>query len=187
MRLFSFVMAMCLLFVFNFIGFAQNKTPNKYEVEILSNPTAGKKDTREVNSVIIFEADKLIIKSRRKDEVFKEFKYSDLKSAEHSYSKRPWVSQAAVSAIATAVSGFPLWIGNDEKHWLTVIADGDFFVLKLENDNYRQIRAEFEIRKITVENIKEGADNNKPAKSKDADKPKDADKSKETSTETKSN
>ena len=33
-----------------------HKTPNKYEVEILSNPTAGKKDTREVNSVIIFEA-----------------------------------------------------------------------------------------------------------------------------------
>jgi hypothetical protein len=34
--------------------------PNRYEVEILANPNAGRKDTREVNAVLIFEKDGII-------------------------------------------------------------------------------------------------------------------------------
>ena len=44
---------------------------NRYEVEILMNPNAGRKDTREVNSVLMFEKDGIRIQSRRSVEIFK--------------------------------------------------------------------------------------------------------------------
>ena len=54
---------------------------NRYEVEFLTNPNAGKKDTREVNSVLVFEKDGVKIQSRRSKEIFREFAYSDIRSA----------------------------------------------------------------------------------------------------------
>jgi hypothetical protein len=164
----SFLLGLVLFLVFGLNVFAQNK----YEVEILMNPNRGSKDTREVNSVIIFEADKVVVKSRRKNEIFKEIKYSDLKSAEHTYSKRPWLSEAIGSAALTIATGFPLHFGRDEKNWLTVIGESDFFVLKLENDNYRQIKAEFEIRKVKVETINSDKSSKKSSSKKDAQKEK---------------
>lgn len=164
MRYASFFGIVCLLFLANTAAFAQAKPFNRYEIEILSNPTVGKKDTRQVNSVIIFEAEKVVVKSRRNAEVFKEINYSDIKSAEHSFSKRPWLSQTAVSLAATLLSGLPFYLGNNEKHWLTIVSDKDFFVLKLENDNFRQIKAEFSIKNVEVEDIKDGETGTKKSK-----------------------
>jgi hypothetical protein len=167
-NVFSFL-TVGILLITGLTVFAQNKAPSRYEVEILANPNANQKDTREVNSIIIFESDKVIVQSRRSSEVFKEIKYSDIKFVEHSLSRKPWLSQAAKSFLSSWIVGFPYWFGNDEKHWLTVISSNDFFVLKLENDNYRQIKAEFVIRNIEVANIKEGKDDDK-SKSKDNNK-----------------
>lgn len=164
---------LCLVVIASATAFAQSKTANRYEVEILSNPTTGKKDTREVNAVIIFEVDKVVVKSRRNNEIFKEINYSDIKFAEHSFSKRPWVSQAAVSAVATAFSGLPFYIGSNEKHWISVIGTNDFFVLKVENDNFRQIKAEFLIRNLELDDIGNDGKSTKRKSSKN-DKPKDA-------------
>lgn len=170
MRFGALFSALCLLVLGSLPVFPQTKNVNRYEVEMLSNPNAGKKDTREVNSVIIFEVDKVIVKSRRNSEIFKEIKYSDIKFTEHSFSKRPWLSQTAVSLVATLVSAFPIYVGNNEKHWLSVVANDDFFVLKLENDNFRQIKAEFAIKNVEVEDIIDGKDSRKSSKPKDLPK-----------------
>jgi hypothetical protein len=134
---------------------------NRYEVEILANPNTGKKDTRQVNAVLIFDAETMKIQSRRKDEYFKEFKYSDIKSAEHSYSKKPFYSLSLGTTIAlTVLTGLPLFLlpRKKEKHWLTIVTDSDFAVMKIENDNYRMIRNECIVKKINIRDLNEDKD-----------------------------
>ena len=132
--------------------------PNRYEVEILANPNAGRKDTREVNAVLIFEKDGIRIQSRRSKAVFKDFAYSAIRSAEHSYSRKPPLGMSKGTVIALSVlSGMPLFLltkGN-EKHWLTVSTDADYAVLKIENDNYRLIRMEFIVKNVGIVDIDE--------------------------------
>jgi len=131
---------------------------NRYEVETLKNPDPGKKDTREVNAVLIFEKDVLSIRSRRSKEVFKEFKISDIRAVEHSYTKKPIFSPLMAGAIAlSVVTLLPIFLFaiKKDKHWLTVVAGSDFAVLKIENDNYQLIRTEFIARNIGVVDINE--------------------------------
>jgi hypothetical protein len=136
------------------IAFAQN-TPNKYEAEMLKNPNRGGKDTREVNAVLVFEKDVLKIISRRKNETFKEYKYSEIKYVEHSYSKTPFMTTATKAAILTVLTGFPLFYSENEKHWLTILTENDFTVLKVENDNYRLLKMEFLVRDFDLINVNE--------------------------------
>ena len=131
--------------------------PHRYEVEILTNPNAGRKDTREVNAVLVFEKDGIKIQSRRSSEIFKEFRYSDIRSAEHSY-KKPGFQMSKGTAIALSLlSGMPLFLlaMEKDKHWLIVATDDDYGVLKIENDNYRLIRMEFIVKKIGIVDIDE--------------------------------
>jgi hypothetical protein len=135
-------------------GFGQ-KAVSRYEVEILANPNAGRKDTREVNAVLIFEKDGIKVQSRRSREIFKEFRYSDIRSAEHSYSRKPRFQTSAV--VLTLLSGMPLFLlaREKEKHWLIVVTDDDHAVLKIENDNYRLIRMELIVKKVGIVDIDE--------------------------------
>lgn len=143
-----------LVLVFAQTAFAQNLV-NRYEVEIMKNPNKGGKDTREVNAVLSFEKDSVKIISRRKNEVFKEFKYSEIDYVEHSYSKRPFMTSATKAAILTLATGLPIFYGQEEKHWLTLLSDNDFVVMKVENDNFRLLRMEFAVRKFDVITINE--------------------------------
>ena len=132
--------------------------PNRYEVEWLTNPNAGRKDTREVNAVLMFEKDGIKIQSRRSREIFKEFRYTDIRSAEHSYSRNALFRTSNRTAMALGVlSGMSIFLMSreKEKHWLMVTTDEDYAVLKIENDNYRLIRMEFIVRKIDIVDIDE--------------------------------
>lgn len=130
-------------------------TPNRYEVEIFANPNAGRKDTREVNAVLVFEKEVLRIESRRKPKIFKEIRYSDIRSAEHSFSAAP-VFADSTAILLTAITGMPFFLlTKKEKHWLTIVSDNDFAVLKIENDNYRMIKLEFAVKKVDLFNINE--------------------------------
>lgn len=141
--------------IFSQIAFAQTSL-NRYEVEMFKNPHKGKKDTREVNSVIVFEKDSVKIISRRSSEVFKEFKYSEIQMVEHSFSKNPlFASNQTRDLVLAALLGSPFLYAREEKHWLTILGESDFVVLKLENDNFRLIKMEFAVKKIEVENVNE--------------------------------
>lgn len=138
-------------------AFAQTG-PNRYEVEILKNPNAGRKDTREVNSVLIFEKDAVRIQSRRSREIFKEFRYSDIRSAEHSFgSRQPFQMSKGTAVTLSLLSGMPLLLlaRQKDKHWLIVATDDDYAVMKIENDNYRLIRMELIVKKVGVTDIDE--------------------------------
>ncbi|MEO6589702.1 MAG: hypothetical protein ABIP06_10390 [Pyrinomonadaceae bacterium] len=145
-----------------FLTFAQlfhltaQEKPNRYETEYLTNPNPGKKDTREVNAVLVFEKDSLKIYSRRKkDELFKEFKYSDIEFLEHSFSKQPFIEFSKKTFLVALRIGMPINLDQKERHWLTIGGNDDFVVLKIENDNYRLIKMEFFIRNLNLENVNE--------------------------------
>ncbi|HVE59714.1 MAG TPA: hypothetical protein VNB22_23080 [Pyrinomonadaceae bacterium] len=143
-----------LILMLSQIAFAQTSA-NRYEAELLKNPNKGGKDTREVNAVLVFEKDALKIISRRKKETFKEFKYSEIKYVEHSYSKEPFFSNSTRTMMLSMLTGLPFFLGENEKHWLTVVTENDFAVLKIENDNFRLLKNEFLIRKFDLVNINE--------------------------------
>ena len=133
--------------------------PSRFEVEMLANPNAGRKDTREVNGVLIFEKDGIRIQSRRSKEIFKEFKYSDIRSAEHAYRRRsPYQMSRGTAVALTLLSGMPIFLlaaREKEKHFLIVATDDDYAVLKIENDNYRLIRMEFIVKKVGIVDLDE--------------------------------
>lgn len=132
------------------------QTVNRYEAEMVKNPNKGGKDTREVNAVLIFDKDALKIDSRRKNETFKDLKYSDIKYVEHSYSKSPLSTDTTkVLILAMFTGGLPLFYRQEEKHWLTILSKNDFVVLKIENDNYRLLKMEFMVRDFDIININE--------------------------------
>jgi len=137
-------------------GFAQT-SPNRYEVETLANPNKGRKDTREVNAVLIFERDGLKIQSRRSNEIFKEFKYSEIKTADHSFSKKLSFTPSAGMIALSVMTGLPFFLlpTRKEKHWLVLTTNNDFAVLKIENDNYRLIRLELLTKKVDLADIDE--------------------------------
>ena len=131
---------------------------NQYEVELFSNPNPGKKDTREVNAVLIFEGDVVRIESRRNKAILKEFKLSEIKSVEHSFSKTPVSLQFSTTAlIVTFLTGVPILFlrFRKQKHWISIVSENDFAVLKIENDNFRMIKNEFAVKEIDVANVNE--------------------------------
>ncbi|MDQ3800782.1 MAG: hypothetical protein M3384_15145 [Acidobacteriota bacterium] len=151
---------LCLLLIFPLLQasfvFSQRTAANRYEAELLTNPNPGRKDTREVNAVIVFEKESVKIFSRRKNEVFKEFSYKNIRFAEHSFSKNLLFSPRANKLLLILFpTSLPLFYSGKEKHWLTIIGEDDFAVLKIESDNYRLIKNEFIIRNLDIYNINE--------------------------------
>src|SRR5687767_1842762 len=109
-----------LTFQFMIVSVFGQAASSLYEVEILKNPNAGRKDTREVNAVLMFEKDGIRIQSRRSKEVFKEYRYSDIRSAEHAFRRRSWNQMSRGTAIAlTVLSGMPIFLvgRQKEKHF----------------------------------------------------------------------
>jgi hypothetical protein len=94
-----------------------------FEVELLMNPNAGRKDTREVNAVLVFEADGIRVQSRRSREVFKKFSYSDIRSAEHAFRRRSLYRMSGTAIALAVLSGMPIFLlaaREKEKHFLIV-------------------------------------------------------------------
>jgi hypothetical protein len=123
-----------------------------YEVEMLV--TKGD-DTKEENSKIVFSENSFKVVSKKGGAVLKEMNFADVKAAEYSYSKKPLWKTGAVAAIFIGIFALPIFFMKSKSHWLTVRSDKDFAVLKLEKDNYRQIRSEFETRNVKVETVTE--------------------------------
>lgn len=130
-------------------------SPNRYEAELLKNPNPGRKDTREVNAVIIFEKDSVKIFSRRTNELFKEFSYKNIKFAEHSFSKNLLLSSRTNTALLVLFPTLALLNSGKEKHWLAIVGEDDYAVLKIENDNFRLLKNEFIIRNLDIVNVNE--------------------------------
>ncbi|MEK6411074.1 MAG: hypothetical protein AABN34_29480 [Acidobacteriota bacterium] len=105
---------------------------------------------------IQFNEGSLTIESRKGDSVLKDFKYSEIKSAEYSYSKHPrWKTGLAAAAVLN-IFALPIFFMKGKKHWLTVKTDKDYAVLRLDKNNYKVILPIFETRSgVKVETLGE--------------------------------
>ena len=147
--------------------FAQDKSPKSADVfdkvEMLS--IRGDKADK-VSVRLRLEADSLILESRKTGTVLKNFKYSDIKSAEYSYSKHPRWKAGVGTAAGSLLAGplfilalpvaIPLAFSKAKRHWLTIKAEQDYVVLKLDKNDRKIILPAFEVHShIKVEALGE--------------------------------
>jgi hypothetical protein len=100
---------------------------------------------KEIDVVLQFEPDKLLISSQGEGDLLKSFPYAQIKSAEYSYSDR------------IRLFGV-IWAGSrfERKHFLTIKTSGDYAVLRLDKENYKVILAALETRTgLKVETLSE--------------------------------
>jgi len=122
------------------------------------------KKSKEVNSTLNFGDKSFRLVSNKPGLVSKEMTYSEIKTADYSYSKKPLLSTggAVAMAILTGLIVLPFLFMKKKQHWLTVRTDNDYAVMKLDKENFRQIQSEFEIKKVKITTLNE--DDNKKEK-----------------------
>jgi hypothetical protein len=156
-RMFAFV----TLFVFTVavtpLALAQSEG-KQYEVEMVVQ--SGKK-SKETDAVLVIGKDgfEVIPKKQSFKKDTKDLKYSSIKAADYSYSKKPMLSGGGAVATALLVGfifALPFLFVKKKNHWMTVQTEDDFAVLKLGGRNYRAVIAEFETHGVKVNEVDEG-------------------------------
>ena len=126
---------------------AQN-APSFSKIELL----VPKGDKAEEKSVVVtFTADSMTITA--KDSQFnKTFLYSDIKTAEYSYSKNPrWKTGLGLGAASIVfppllLIAIPVGFTKHRRHWLTVRTEKDYAVLKLSKSTRKLFMPTFETK-----------------------------------------
>lgn len=133
---------------------------NSYKTNLLV--TVNKK-TKSVNGTISFADEDLQIQENGKPASIKKFKYTEIKSAEYSFAKKPILNTGGAIATAVLLGVFvvPLLFMKKKQHWLAIRTDEDFAVLRLERDNYKAIITELETNGVKVETAVEEKSNKK--------------------------
>ena len=104
--------------------------------------------------MILLEQEQLVIKARKGNVTLKTLPYSQMKTAEYSYSKSPRWKSGIGLAVAVGVFAIPLFFMKGKKHWLTIQAENDYAILHLDKGNFRVILPAFETRsRVKVETI----------------------------------
>ena len=159
MRFVSLIVIFSIFVVTSQIALA--RVSSTFMVETLVSE--GKK-SKEVNSTLNFGDKSFRLVSNKPGLVSKEMTYSEIKTADYSYSKKPLLSTggAVAMAILTGLIVLPFLFMKKKQHWLTVRTDNDYAVMKLDKENFRQIQSEFEIKKVKITTLNE--DDNKKEK-----------------------
>lgn len=161
MKILTFLAAFSLLLVTSHVTLSQ--TPASYKTNLLV--TEGKK-SKEVKADIAFGETSVKVSSTKPGVTAKEFMYSDISGADYSYSKKPLLSTggAIATAILLGVFVLPFLFMKKKQHWLTIKGKEDFSVMRLDKENFRQIKSELEVRKIVVTTINEDSKESKDSK-----------------------
>ena len=147
------VTMVCLLAAVS--AFAQ--TSKSYKIEQVVSE--GKKSV-ETDAVLEFNSDSFSVTPDKKSfkSEGKTLRYTDLKTADYSYSKKPMLSGGGAVATALLVGfifALPFLFIKKKNHWMTVQTADQFAVLKLDGSNYRQIVSEFETHGVPVKTVEE--------------------------------
>lgn len=165
------VLAMfCLLTITSHAVLAQTAPAKNYEVELVVSQ--GKKSV-ETDAVLAFKESNFSVVPDKAtfSSSSKEIAYENLKSADYSFSKKPMLSGggAVATAILLGVFVLPFLFMKKKNHWMTVQTEKEYAVIKLGDNNFRQVVAEFETHGVKVNTVTE-------EKQKKADKEAKAEK-----------
>jgi hypothetical protein len=132
-------------------------TKGVYDVELVV--PEGKKSVETDADITFGETSFKVVPDKSKyGSMVKEFTYASIKNADHSYSKKPMLSGGGAIATALLVGfifALPFLFIKKKKHWMTVQTEKEFAVIKLGDQNFRQIVAEFETHGVKVNELKE--------------------------------
>ena len=155
LRLICSCTVVCLLAATS--AFSQTRAPRTYDVELLVSK--GKKSV-ETDADITFEEHvfKVVPDKSSFADQGREIAYGDIKTADHSFAKKPMLSgggDVATALLVGFIFAIPFLFIKKKKHWMTVQAGEEFAVIKLGDKNFRQIVAEFESHGVTVNDLKD--------------------------------
>ncbi len=152
-RSIAFATVLSLLLVASAFARTSAKT---YEVELVV--TEGKKSV-ETDAVLTINEDTFRVEPDKQSfkSSAKEFRFKDIKTADYSHAKKPMLSGggAVATAILLGVFVLPFLFMKKKKHWMTVQTEKEFAVIKLGDNNHRQIVAEFETHGVKVNTVTE--------------------------------
>lgn len=110
----------------------------------------------ETDVTLFLEPDRLVVRSKAGGAELKSFPYSAVKAAEYSYSKSPRWKSGVGAAVAVGIFALPIFFMKGKKHWLTIHAENDYALLRLDKGNYKIILPAFEARTgVKVETVAE--------------------------------
>ena len=153
--------AVCLVTLLSFVmatsAYAQTAPTRTYDVELMVQK---EKKTVETDADITFgqTSFKVVPDKAQFSGDTREIAYADIKQADHSYSKKPMLSGGGAIATALLVGfifAIPFLFIKKKKHWMAVQAGDKFAVIKLGDQNFRQIVAEFEAHGVKVNDLKD--------------------------------
>jgi hypothetical protein len=102
--------------------------------------------SREAEVDLHFEERELLVCSRNSGSEVKRLRYSEIDSADYSYTKHPRWRSGTILAGAVGMFAIPVFFIKGNKHWLTIRTQTDFAVLRLDKVNFRIVLAAFEAR-----------------------------------------
>ena len=114
---------------------ARQMPPNVFEGLELIQPHGSRMHETDVR--VLFDADSMTIISKSSGSALKQWKYSDIRAAEYSYSKNPrWKTGLALGAASVLLPplilvAIPIGFTKHRRHWVTVRTADDFAVLKV--------------------------------------------------------
>ncbi|HNU08679.1 MAG TPA: hypothetical protein PKO33_13005 [Pyrinomonadaceae bacterium] len=153
-RIFTGLIALIFVIATSQVAFATD-----YAIELV---VPDGKESKETDAVLRINEDsfQVLIEKAKFKQHEKNFRFSDIKIADYSYSKKPMLSGGGAVATALLVGfifALPFLFIKKKNHWLTIQAEKEFAVMKLGGNNYRAIQAEFETHGVKVNEVKEEA------------------------------
>jgi hypothetical protein len=139
-RFIAFALAVVLLTSSMAFSQSEQQSYNTFRVKMLVRT-----DTKwqQQDAVLKFESDRMVLRSVKDDVNLQVIPYSELKTAEYTYTRGRRKSSVALG-LAGNVFALPLLMKKIEKHWLTVESEGSRAILDLDKNNYKFIMAAFE-------------------------------------------
>ncbi|CAN5606887.1 hypothetical protein BH20ACI4_BH20ACI4_32660 [soil metagenome] len=148
-----------IVFLSNSAAIISAQNPQQFDKIELLVPSGDKPDEKSV--VVSFDENSMTIKAKN-SALEKTFTYTEIKSAEYSYSKNPrWKTGLGLGATAILfppilLVAIPLGFTKHRRHWLTIRTENDFAVLKLSKSNRKIFIPAFETKSgVTVQAVGE--------------------------------
>ncbi len=136
-QIISILIAAILLINSSSIILAQNSTAKTEVYEKIELLLQDENKIKEIDVRIRFNNDLIEIESKATGKINKKWSYSEIQSAEYSYTKNPrWKTGIGLGAASIVfppllLIALPIGFTKHRRHWLTLRTDNDFAVLKL--------------------------------------------------------
>jgi hypothetical protein len=145
MKAINLFLILTLLHIWQPLAHAQSESV--YEAQIL----VGSGKNIEAKPVeISLESDRVKIRGSKKSFETKYISFSEIESADYTFSDRPRYTVATLGALAFGVAALPIFFMKTKKNWLTINADKNSAILQLQSDNYRMLLLAMQSKGIKI-------------------------------------